>query len=610
MMTWALNYDHYNVCNDNTLEFAHNYEALFLSGCETPDLGVDIDALCCKLPLQLQSNTTTGTGVVYTWVNISTGNTLVSNDPNAVNWIVHTPGTYEVTRTADGCIRSDEVVVATMLDVPQLSGAASLCEESPLTVQVANDAEYDVNANWQWYKDGQIIAGATATTLTNITEDGIYSTSVTWGICEEEAQHEVDSDLPIPQDACIGSGEQALLAITNTDPLVDYTWYDAAQGGNLINTGLDYTTPTLSQTTTYYVQSGEGAGTASIGLPVSGNGLGTLTNTNYSNVMTFDVHTAFTWKEVTVFPLIYGYNHPFNIEVRDAQGDLVPGGSQSFNIQHPGPYGSLMGQYRLVFTGNGIELTPGNDYTFNVTTAVKNNSWSGSVSYPLQYGSYVTFTQSEQVGWFQALHDWLITTEGCAQRVPVTAEVDPGCAFLPVTWLSVSATSQQDDVAIAWKTMDEYNTSHYEVERMGEDQVFYTIGWVEAKGMNGTPHHYNFIDKQPLEGTAAYRIRQWDADGSFAYSDIVQVVRSEAISWTIQPNPVRWGQSLHIFFPEGIEEETKLSLYDLWGHEIGKWSLETELKNFTIPISDFQAGSYILHLTNNTARVSQIVVVQ
>ena len=610
MMTWALNYDHYNVCNDNTLEFAHNYEALFLSGCERPDLGADINVCVSNLPLQLQSNTTTGTGVVFTWINTSTSDTLIRNDPNATNATINTSGIYKVIRTSDICVRFDEIIVAEMLDVPQLSGATSLCQESPLTIQVTNTASYDLDADWQWYKDGQTITSANATTLANIMEDGLYSVSVNWGTCQKEGQHQVTSDLPVSSNACVGSGEQAMLGITNTDPLVTYDWYDAAQGGNLVNTGVAYTTPTLTQTTIYYVQSSAGAGTSTIGLPVSGNGLGTLTNTNYSNIMTFDVHTAFTLKEMTVFPLIYGYSHPFNIEVRDAQGNLVPGGSQPFTIQHPGSCCVLMGQYRLVFAGNGIELAPGNGYTFNVTSDVKNDSWSGNVSYPLQYGSYVTFTQSEQAGWFQALHDWLIEIEGCVHRVPVTAEVDPACFSLPVTWLSVEAIPKESEVEVVWETVDEYNTSHFEIERMDEDWVFQAIGQVEAAGNSGTIQRYIFTDKHPMEGSSIYRIRQFDTDGSFTYSKIVQVMWEGTGSYEIRPNPVLAGQPLNVLFPTEIRNGTKLSLYDMLGHKVGEWSLEAGLKNFPIPISNIQAGSYIFHLTSNTEHVSQIIVVQ
>jgi gliding motility-associated-like protein len=48
------------------------------------------------------------------------------------------------------------------------------------------------------------------------------------------------------------SGSHATLAATA--PGGDYQWYDAATGGNLIYVGADFTTPSLTITTTYYIQ--------------------------------------------------------------------------------------------------------------------------------------------------------------------------------------------------------------------------------------------------------------------------------------------------------------------------------------------------------------------
>jgi gliding motility-associated-like protein len=57
---------------------------------------------------------------------------------------------------------------------------------------------------------------------------------------------------PAVQSVAVCSGSSATLSATA--PGGTYQWYDAATGGNLLNTGPDFTTPPLTTTTTYYVQ--------------------------------------------------------------------------------------------------------------------------------------------------------------------------------------------------------------------------------------------------------------------------------------------------------------------------------------------------------------------
>jgi gliding motility-associated-like protein len=61
--------------------------------------------------------------------------------------------------------------------------------------------------------------------------------------------------LPTVQSAMDCSGSSATL--TATAPGGTYQWYDAPGGGNLLSTGPNFTTPALTKTTTYYVQTTE-----------------------------------------------------------------------------------------------------------------------------------------------------------------------------------------------------------------------------------------------------------------------------------------------------------------------------------------------------------------
>ena len=95
---------------------------------------------------------------------------------------------------------------------------------------------------------GEVAAGSVTLTLT---------TDNPAGACGSVADNVIITITPLPAaptaaGTVICAGFDATL--TATAPGGTYEWFDAASGGTLLQTGATYTTPTLTTTTTYYVQ--------------------------------------------------------------------------------------------------------------------------------------------------------------------------------------------------------------------------------------------------------------------------------------------------------------------------------------------------------------------
>jgi hypothetical protein len=109
---------------------------------------------------------------------------------------------------------------------------------------------------------------------------------------------------------------------------------------------------------------------------------------------------------------------------------------------------------------------------------------------------------------------------------------------LPLNFLGVSAKRKEDYSVVQWKTAEEYNVDHYEVERKdSRNTVFFTIANVPAN--NNVTNNYETEDHLPLEGTAFYRIRSVDRDGKYSYSKIVAVSDKGDGSMAVINNPAR-----------------------------------------------------------------------
>ena len=114
---------------------------------------------------------------------------------------------------------------------------------------------------------------------------------------------------------------------------------------------------------------------------------------------------------------------------------------------------------------------------------------------------------------------------------------------LPVTLLSVSATRIAADVVVNWTTATELNTKAFNIERSFDGVNFTAAGAVQAKGNSTTITRYAFTDAGVAQNTSLkiiyYRIKMYDKDGSFTYSNTVAVKldKKTAEAVFIYPNP-------------------------------------------------------------------------
>ena len=91
---------------------------------------------------------------------------------------------------------------------------------------------------------------------------------------------------------------------------------------------------------------------------------------------------------------------------------------------------------------------------------------------------------------------------------------------LPVVFVAVSANRVDDHaVELSWRTANEINNSHFEVERSLDGSGWTMVATINA-GVNGAANSYSFSDENAPAAQAMYRVRQVDIDGNFIYSKI------------------------------------------------------------------------------------------
>lgn len=165
---------------------------------------------------------------------------------------------------------------------------------------------------------------------------------------------------------------------------------------------------------------------------------------------------------------------------------------------------------------------------------------------------------------------------------------------VPLRLLSFDAFKSDNKVKLNWKTDNEINTSHFDVERSVNGIDFKKIGTVTALNRSGI-NQYSFEDANPADGVNLYRLRQVDIDAKFEYSNTLKILFSSKLNITIYPNPVV--DKLKIQIP-GSSLKWMSSIYDASGKLVYQKTNTAAGNLIEINITPMAKGNYVLVLNN------------
>jgi hypothetical protein len=179
--------------------------------------------------------------------------------------------------------------------------------------------------------------------------------------------------------------------------------------------------------------------------------------------------------------------------------------------------------------------------------------------------------------------------------------------IVPVELMSFSASFKTNIVTLLWSTASELNNLGFEIERSSDKINWRTVGFREGKGTISEPQYYSYSDElADLESSRLfYRLKQVDFDGSFQYTDIVEIeITPSAFSLSHNyPNP--FNPSTTIGYQLPVKSFVKLEVYDVLGNRVvtlvneekaaGSFEVKFDAKDIRSGIYFYklQAGSYV-----------------
>lgn len=171
---------------------------------------------------------------------------------------------------------------------------------------------------------------------------------------------------------------------------------------------------------------------------------------------------------------------------------------------------------------------------------------------------------------------------------------------IPVELISFNACVVGKDVLLNWATASESNNYGFEIQRATNLNEWCKIGFVPGHGTTTIAQQYAFADANIYVGTYNYRLKQIDINGSFVYSQDIQVKVAPPIKFLLGqnfPNPFNPITAIPFDLPE--KANINLRIYNLLGEEVkeiatGQFSAGHHEVSFNA--TDLSAGLYFYKL--------------
>lgn len=182
-------------------------------------------------------------------------------------------------------------------------------------------------------------------------------------------------------------------------------------------------------------------------------------------------------------------------------------------------------------------------------------------------------------------------------------------SVVPVKLLSFSGVSPRTcGYRLNWQTEDEINVIRYEVESSIDGLSYLKIG--ERLPLLGSSNTYSFDYEEYSGGRITFRIRIVKNDGSFIFSQPVNVTAECPLSFSVVLSPNPWQEASSIRLTSPVAQDIRISWFNMLGQRIADRTETLNRGLSLLPLnwmSGQPAGSYTLRVQAlNTGEVVRL----
>ena len=188
---------------------------------------------------------------------------------------------------------------------------------------------------------------------------------------------------------------------------------------------------------------------------------------------------------------------------------------------------------------------------------------------------------------------------------------------VPVELNNFIAEVTDGKVLLTWSTATEINNQGFVIERKSvsssEELEWVEVGFKAGHGNSTEIHNYFFEDKPMFDGTYHYRLKQMNFDGTFDYSNEIEVnlftVKSFAL-FQNYPNPFNPSTTISFQLPQA--SYVTLKVYDAIGTEIetiAEGYYPAGVHEVIFDASKLSSGIYLYRINTGTYQATRKMMV-
>jgi hypothetical protein len=152
---------------------------------------------------------------------------------------------------------------------------------------------------------------------------------------------------------------------------------------------------------------------------------------------------------------------------------------------------------------------------------------------------------------------------------------------------------------IQWATATEKNSAVFVLEKSSNGVDFEKVLDVTAAGNSESPKYYNAFDLNPFESISYYRLKLYDLDGSFEYSNIISVDNSNLTNYISVPRPNPTNGNIEFDVNTTSRERILIEIYNNNGIVVysSNQTIDSGYRALNLDLNKYDSGIYLLKVT-------------
>ncbi|HEX7358339.1 MAG TPA: choice-of-anchor D domain-containing protein [Ignavibacteriaceae bacterium] len=251
------------------------------------------------------------------------------------------------------------------------------------------------------------------------------------------------------------------------------------------------------------------------------------------------------------------------------------------------------------------------------------NGATGNIIFNYAFGSGSTANAAEHIVDLDDVDGNLSSEFAACSRDGRVILFSGGTDVVPVELLSFNANVENENVNLIWATATETNNQGFEIQRkqtLDNNSTVVNSDWQKIAFVNGhntttSPNTYTYTDENLTFGKYYYRLKQIDFNGSFEYSNEIEIEIGNPITYSLEQNyPNPFNPVTTIKFATPSTGKISLTIYNSIGEKITTLVdgiVEAGFHKINWNASSYSSGVYFYKLEGNSfSQVKKMILIK